>query len=99
WTVFGTPARTARDTLLDPFRCAPKTGEKPAVIGFPASGELKFARGTSRELKGQLEEELQPRRPGTIAQLSRTACAVTSIASGWRERTFSVSAPQSSQAR
>ena len=33
------------------------------------------------------------------AQFSRAACAITSIASGWRERTLSESAPQSSQAR
>ena len=34
-----------------------------------------------------------------IIQFNRAACAITSIASGWRERTLSESAPQSSQAR
>ena len=33
------------------------------------------------------------------AQFNRAALAIASIASGWRERTFRVSAPQSSQAR
>ena len=32
-------------------------------------------------------------------QFNRAALAIASIASGWRDRTFSVSAPQSSQAR
>ena len=35
----------------------------------------------------------------SLLQLSRAACAMTSIASGWRERTLIVSAPQSSHAR
>ena len=34
-----------------------------------------------------------------LLQLRRAACAMTSMASGWRERTLIVSAPQSSQAR
>ena len=34
-----------------------------------------------------------------LPQLSRAACAITSIASGWRERTVRLVAPESSHAR